>query len=145
MSDKTDAAVHCFGEGFNCAQAILSTYGVAFGLQRETALRTAAAFGAGMGLRGEVCGAVTGALMVIGLRHGYTETTDKGAKGRTYELVRDLTGRFQTTHGTILCRELLGCDLSTAEGMATARREGYFTERCPRFVRTAAEILEGFL
>jgi len=145
MSDQAEAAVHCFGQGFNCAQAILSTYGAAFGLERERALMMAAAFGAGMGMRGEVCGAVSGALMVIGLRHGYAETTDKGAKGRTYGLVRDWIGRFQACHGTILCRELLGCDLSTAEGLAMARREGYFTERCPRFVRTAAEILEGFL
>lgn len=145
MSDRVDAAVRCFGEGFNCAQAILATYGGDFGLERERALRMAAAFGAGMGMRGEVCGAVTGALMVLGLRHGYTETTDKGAKGRTYGLVRDWTARFQAEHGSILCRELLGCDLATEEGLATARRERYFTERCPRFVRTAAEILTGFL
>jgi C_GCAxxG_C_C family probable redox protein len=145
MSEKAEAAVSCFGEGFNCAQAILATYGVAFGLSRETALKTAAGFGAGMGRRGEVCGAVTGALMVLGLRYGYTEVTDKGAKGRIYDLAQDLTGRFSAAHGTLLCRELLGCDLSTAEGVALARREGYFTGRCPRFVRTAAEILDAFL
>jgi C_GCAxxG_C_C family probable redox protein len=140
MSEKVEAAVACFREGFNCSQAILSTWGGEFGLERETALRAASAFGAGMGRLGEVCGAVTGALIVIGLKHGQTEAKDKD-----YSLVRDLAGRFRSRNGSLLCRELLGCDLTTAEGMETAKQQGLFTERCPRFVRDAAEILEDIL
>ena len=142
MSDKVEAAVGCFREGFNCSQAILSTYGGEFGLERETALKAAAVFGGGMGGLGEVCGAVTGALAVLGLKYGYTDAKDKEAKAKTYARVRDFAGRFRARHGALCCRELLGCDLTTAEGMAMARAKGLFTELCPRLVRTAAEMLE---
>ncbi len=145
MSKKIEEAVGCFREGFNCSQAILSTYGSESGLEREVALRAGAAFGGGMGGLGEVCGAVTGAMIVIGLKYGYTMPQDKGAKEKTYARVRDFSGRFKARHGSLLCRELLGCDLGTAEGMALARQKGYFTELCPRFVRDAAEILEDVL
>jgi C_GCAxxG_C_C family probable redox protein len=145
MNSKVEATVDCFREGFTCSQAVLSTYGGEFGLERETALKAAAGFGAGMGRLGEVCGAVTGALLVIGLKHGQTEAKDKETKEKTYALVRDFSSRFKVRHGSLLCRELLGCDLGTAEGMAMAREKGYFTEICPRFVRAAAEILEDVL
>jgi len=145
MSDRAERAVEGFREGFNCAQAILAIYGAELGLDREVALKAASALGAGMGRRGEVCGAVTGALLVLGLRHGFTDARDRVAKGRTYDLAWDLSERFLAAHGALLCRDLLGCDLATVEGMAMARERGYFRERCPRFVRTAAEILETFL
>jgi len=145
MNSKVEAAVGCFREGFNCSQAILSTYGGEFGLKGETAFRAASGLGAGMGRLGEVCGAVTGALIVIGLKHGHTEAKDKETKEKTYALVRDYAGRFRLCNGSILCRELLGCDISTPEGMEQARQKGLFTERCPRFVGDAAEILEDVL
>lgn len=145
MSEKVEAAVACFREGFSCSQAILSTYGVDFGLPRETALRAAAALGAGMGRLGEVCGAVSGALIVIGLKHGHTTAADKETKEKNYLLVREFAERFRSLNGALGCRELLGCDLTTAEGMETARQKGLFTERCPRFVRDAALVLEEVL
>jgi len=145
MSEKVEAAVACFREGFTCSQAILSVWSGRFGLEREMALRVASVFGGGMAGLGEVCGAVTGALIVIGLKHGQTEAKDKETKQKNYALVRDFTGRFRARNGSLSCRELLGCDLSTAEGMETARSRGLFTERCPRFVRDAAEILEEIL
>ena len=108
-------------------------------------MKAGAALGAGMGRLGEVCGAVTGAMIVIGLKYGHTEAKDKETKAKTYDRARDLGERFRALHGSLLCRELLGCDLGTAEGMETARQKGYFTELCPRFVREAAEILEDVL
>jgi len=120
-------------------------YGDGFGLERTTALKAASVFGAGMGRLGEVCGAVTGALIVIGLKHGQTEPKDSQTKGEAYALVRSFADRFRTLGSTLLCRELLGCDLATPAGMTTARQKGYFTERCPRFVREVAEILEDVL
>jgi C_GCAxxG_C_C family probable redox protein len=145
MSDKVEAAVACFREGFCCSLAILSTYGDDFGLPRETALRAAAALGAGMGRLGEVCGAVAGALIVIGLKHGHTEAADKETKEKNYILVRDFADRFRLRNGALCCRELLGCDLTTAEGVEEARQKGLFAERCPGFVRDAAEALEEVL
>jgi C_GCAxxG_C_C family probable redox protein len=144
-AEKVEAAVACFRDGFNCSQAILSTYGGNWGLERETSLKVAAALGAGMGCLGEVCGAVTGALLVIGLKYGHTEAKDKETKGKTYARVRDFAGRFRSRHGALCCRELLGCDLATEEGMAAARQQRLFTELCPKLVRTAAELLEDAL
>jgi C_GCAxxG_C_C family probable redox protein len=145
MSDKAEAAVVCFREGFSCSQAILSIYGPEFGLVRETALKAGSALGAGMGRLGEVCGAVTGAMIVIGLKYGHTEAKDKETKAKTYDRVHDFGERFRALNGSLLCRELLGCDIGTAEGMETARQKGYFSELCPRLVREAAEILEDVL
>lgn len=144
MGEKVEAAVASFREGFSCSQAILSAYGEEFGLPRATALRAGAALGAGMGRQGEVCGAVSGALIVIGLRHGNT-AVDKAAKEKNYLLARDLGDRFRSRNGALRCGELLGCDLATAEGAEAARQRRLFTEVCPRFVRDAAEILEELL
>ena len=145
MGEKVEAAVACFREGFTCSQAILSTWGGEFGLEREMALRVASAFGGGMAGLGEVCGAVTGGLIVIGLKHGQTEAKDRETKDRNYALVRDFTCRFRSRNGSLLCRELLGCNLTTPEEREAARLKGLFTERCPRFVKDAAEILEEML
>lgn len=145
MSEKVEAALASFREGFSCSQAILAACGEEFGLPRETALRAGAALGAGMGRLGEVCGAVTGALIVIGLKHGHTAAADKATKEKNYLLTRDFTDRFRSRNGALLCRELLGCDLTTAEGMEEARQKKLFTERCPAFVRDAVEILEEVL
>jgi len=145
MSENVEAAVACFREGFTCSQAVLSVWSGRFGLERETALRVASAFGGGMAGLGEVCGAVTGALIVVGLKHGQTEAKGSQTKERNYALVRDFTGRFRSRNGSLLCRELLGCNLTTPEEREAARQKGLFTERCPRFVRDAAEILEDIL
>ncbi len=142
---KVELAVSCFEEGFACSQALLSTYSPQFGLDRETALKVAGAFGGGMGRMGEICGAVTGALMVIGLKHGITIADDEQSQEKTYSLVNEFVNRFKSRTGSIVCRELLGCDISTAEGMDTAKEKGLFTTICPKYVRDAAETLEQIL
>jgi C_GCAxxG_C_C family probable redox protein len=119
-------------------------YGLRFGLDREIALKIAGAFGSGMGM-GETCGAVTGAFMVIGLKHGKTKADNNAAKETTYELVKELTSRFSARNGSIKCKELLGCDLSTPEGMEAVIEKKLFITLCPKFVQDAAEILEAFL
>jgi len=142
---KVELAVSCFEEGFACSQALLSTYSPQFGLDRETALKVAGAFGGGMGRMGEICGAVTGALMVIGLKHGITIADDEQSQEKTYSLVNEFVNRFKSRTGSIVCRELLGCDISTAEGMDTAKEKGLFSSICPKYVRDAAETLEQIL
>ena len=124
MKDKIEAAVGSFREGFNCSQAILSTYSGEFGLEREAALKAAAAFGGGMGGLGEVCGAVTGALFVIGLKYGYTEAKDKETKEKTYARVRDFAGRFRSRHGALCCRELAGLRSYDGGGSGDGAAEG---------------------
>ena len=142
---RVELAVSCFKEGFDCSQALLSTYSPQFGLDRETALKVADAFGGGMGHMGEICGAVTGAFMVIGLKHGRTKVEDEQAHEKTYSLVNEFANRFKSRNASIVCRELLGCDLSTPEGLNTAREKKLFTTLCPKYVQDAAEIAEELL
>ena len=122
---------------------MLSTYAERFGLKPELALKVASAFGGGMGHLGEPCGAVTGAFMVIGLKCGQTEDADdKETKKEAYRLVKEFAEQFKARNGAISCTELLGCDLSTPEGMKRAKEQNLFTTLCPTFVRDAAELLE---
>lgn len=141
---QVDQCVACFKKGINCTQAIASTYGGQFGLDPETAVKLAAAFGSGMGM-GEVCGAVTGALMVIGLKHCKGAGSRLLSIDRTEEVAHEFTERFKAMHGTVVCRELLGCDVTTSAGLKTAKQEKHFKKRCPEFVKDAALILEEML
>ena len=145
MSTHAEEAVAMFAEGFNCAQAVLTCCGTRFGISRDLALRIAGPFGGGMGRTGNVCGAVTGAFMVIGLKHTKTDPKDEQAKKIGHDLVREFIKRFEAGHGSIVCRQLLGYDLSAAEGLQKAKDQGLFKTLCPKFVRAAAEILEEIL
>jgi len=144
MSKRAEEAVQLFEQGFNCAQAIVTTYGPAFGLDRKNASKVACGFGGGMRMAG-VCGAVTGAFMVIGLKHGNTRPEDKDTKQKTYEIVQDFTKRFRARNNFILCKDLLGCDISTPDGLRIATEKGLFKSVCPKLVRCATEILEQML
>lgn len=124
---------------------MLSTYGPRFGLDREKALRVAGAFGAGMARTGATCGAVTGGLMVIGLKHAKIRPDDDGPRELAYALAQEFMDVFQERNGSLLCRTLLGADVSTPEGMVAVREGNLFATVCPRFVSSAAEILEGLL
>jgi C_GCAxxG_C_C family probable redox protein len=142
---KVEEAVACFKEGFVCSQAVLSVYGEQFGLDRDAALKIADGFGGGMARMGETCGAVTGAFMVIGLKHGRATVEDAQAHETTYRLVNEFVRRFQSRNRSIVCRELLGCDISTPDGLRSARQQNLFTKVCPGYVRDAAEIIEEIL
>ena len=143
--NKAKESASIFNEGFSCSQAVFSTYAVDMGLNREIALKISQAFGGGMGQMGETCGAVTGAFMVVGLKYGRKRADDDEAKIKTYKLVKEFTEKFKARNGTIICRELLGCDIGTAEGEKIAKNEKLFSSVCPGFVRDAVEILEEIL
>ncbi len=145
--NKVEEAVSCFndGEGFSCSQSICSTYAEQFGLNQEMALRITTAFGGGMGKMGETCGAVTGAFMVIGLKYGRIRVEDKKIKEKANDLVREFVKHFKSRNGSTLCRDLLGCNISTPEGHSAAKANNLFATVCPKLVRDAAEILEELL
>ena len=124
---------------------MLSSFGEQFGLARELALRVAGAFGGGMARMGETCGAVTGALMAIGLKYGMTQAKDEAAREKTYKLAQEFMTRFKARHNSLVCRELLGYDLSSPEGRKAAHDKGLFTTLCPELVRDAVEIVEQIL
>jgi C_GCAxxG_C_C family probable redox protein len=111
------------------------------GLPGETAARIASGFGSGM-RQGEVCGAVTGALMVLGLKYGQGSTDDLEAKVRANALAREFGDRFKALNGSIICRELLGIDIGTEEGSRQARNSGKFDNFCPEMIRAAVKLLE---
>jgi C_GCAxxG_C_C family probable redox protein len=138
---QADEAVARFAQGFSCSQAVFSVFAEESGLDRDTALRIASGFGGGMGGMGHTCGAVTGAYMAIGLKHGPV-SADREAKAAVYARVRSFAEQFCARHGSVACRDLLGCDIGTPEGLARARESGVFREVCPRLVRTACELLE---
>jgi C_GCAxxG_C_C family probable redox protein len=98
-----------------------------------------------MGRQGEVCGAVTGALMVIGLASGHTSVDDKEAKERTYLLAHHFLDEFARRNGSIQCHELLDCRIDEAEGLEKARQKGLFTTICPKLVNEASDILDKIL
>jgi C_GCAxxG_C_C family probable redox protein len=145
MENETDLAVSRFNQGYSCAQAIVSTFGVHCGLDLQLALRVSGAFGGGMARMGETCGAVTGAMMVIGLLYGKTLPEDEAAKEKTYQVVHQFVDEFKAHHGSILCRELLCCDVSSEEGSQIARDKGLFKTLCPEYVRFSAQILQGLI
>jgi C_GCAxxG_C_C family probable redox protein len=139
--NRAEDAVSFFKEGFNCSQSVFASHASEFGLSREVALKISTSFGGGMARMGKTCGAVTGAFMVIGLKHGRTSAQDEQTRDRNYEIVREFVKRFKARNGSIVCRELLDCDLSTPEGLKLAQDNNLFENVCPKFVSDAADIL----
>ena len=143
MDRASDARALMSARRMNCSQAVLTAYCEQFGLERRLALKLAQGFGGGMGHMGGICGAVTGAYMVLGLAQKmWDDNNPRQSLDRTYELVREFTQRFKALHGSVICRELIGYDLSTPEGLAEARNKKIFTTVCPDFVSDSVKILE---
>lgn len=141
---RVEDAVECFCRGAACSQAIVAVYGPSVGLPREQGMKLASGFAGGMRLA-QTCGAVTGAFMVLGLRHAGTNCDQRDGREGVYTALREFTDKFQQRNNTVVCKELLGCDISTAEGSERAKREGLFRSICPRLVQDTAEILEEML
>jgi C_GCAxxG_C_C family probable redox protein len=140
--DRVELAVSLFQKGFSCSQALLAAYSDAFGLDGDVALRIAAGFGGGMGRMAQTCGAVTGAVMLIGLKYGATDAKDRRAKEKTHAAVREFAARFIARHDSLVCRDLLGCDISTPEGSQSAKEKKLSFTICPELVKSAAQIFE---
>jgi C_GCAxxG_C_C family probable redox protein len=144
--NRTERAVQMFEQEFSCSQSVFSAFADSADIPRETALRVASGFGGGLARTGDTCGAVTGTIMTLGFRHcGVPAEADPLGKQQTYPPVQEFLARFRARHDSIVCRELLGRDLGTPEGLQSAREQGLFKSRCPVFVRSAAEIIEELL
>ena len=128
-----------FEQSFNCAQAVLAPFAERFGLPRETALKLGTPFGGGIGHTGQVCGAVSGAMMAIGLAQG-TAIDNKPQKEACYALVQAFQTRFLARHSAVTCPGLLGLDISDPAELERARALGLFHTRCPAFVGDAVVI-----
>ncbi len=140
MTDqRSQKAKSRFENGYACSQAVLSTLAPELGLSEEMAFKIASAFGGGMVRHGEVCGAVTGALMVLGLKFSSTTEDDEEA---VREASQELMRRFKEENGSLLCRELLGYHLIVPEELEKARESGVFSTTCPLLVHTATRLTE---
>ena len=142
MKSKINEVMDCFNSGFDCSQAILSTYCEDFGLDKETALKISCGLAAGMARLGHTCGAVTGAYLVISLKYGKCSLEDKAAKEKTFELIQEFDKRFIEKNRSANCRKLIDVNLQTGD-MEYAKRQ--VKEICPALVKDAAEILEAIL
>jgi C_GCAxxG_C_C family probable redox protein len=141
----SDRAASVFADGYNCAQAVFSTAAPRLGLDGETAAKVATSFGGGMARMGGTCGAVTGAFMAIGLARGNGLPADRETKERTYVVALEFVKRFMERNGSIVCRDLLGCDIGTHEGHERAKQRGLFDTVCAKLVRDSVAILEEML
>jgi C_GCAxxG_C_C family probable redox protein len=144
MSRKQKALAF-FQEGYNCAQSILTVFRKETGMDLHRGLRLAAPFGGGVSHTGGLCGAASGAIMVIGLLRGTALPGDSDEKEQVFALTREFLTRFQTLGGAITCRELLGCGIETPEALERASENGVFERVCHPLVTGATEILESML
>jgi C_GCAxxG_C_C family probable redox protein len=141
MDSKEEIAVELMDNGYNCAQAVLASQSDAYGLDSTLAKKVAAAFGGGIAYNGHVCGAVTGALMLIGLKHGKYKDGDNESKERTNRIANEYIQKFKEEHGSIMCKDLIKYDLSKSDELRKAREAGVFTEICLELVRSSAELV----
>ncbi|MDT8389932.1 MAG: C-GCAxxG-C-C family protein [Lentisphaeria bacterium] len=140
------SAVKDFTSGLACSQAVLAAFAERYGLSRGHALRLAAAFEGGTGMRADTCGALIGVYLVLGLEYGGIDPKDVDAKQTTVRKVNEATRLFrERNQDRLTCRDLLDCDISTSDGLEKALKKRLFARRCPRFVCDAVLIAEELL
>jgi len=140
--NRSDKAKDLFLSGYNCTQSVLLSFADDLKFSKELAQKMAAGFGGGMGKQQETCGAVTGAIMVLGLLKGEEVNNNEELKTRTYGAVQDLTRGFVAEFNTTKCRDIIGCDLNTPEGQAKFKEEKIMETICAPCVEKAVQIVE---
>lgn len=139
--NHVNRAKELFEQKYHCSQAVLAAFADELDITEKQALKIGGCFGGGM-CKGEVCGACTGALMVLGLKYGQCEIDDLDSRLKTNDVTVRFLELFRNENGSYLCKELLGCDLATQEGKAYAREHNLFVEFCPAMVASAVKIVE---
>ena len=146
MKNKSESAVEMMIAGYNCAQSVLSVFCEDLNFDKDMALKLATGFGAGMARKQEICGAVTGGIMAIGLRRGQGCEGDKAAKELTFSLTWEFMERFSAKYGSCLCRVLLdGCDLQSESGRIFYKENDLCGKICRPCVADAVGFLEALL
>lgn len=137
MSSRADTAVKLFEAGCSCSQAVFTAYAGDFGMDRDTAMKVSVALGGGGGRMRETCGAVSGMMLVAGLKYGNTDPADREAKSKSLEAAKALAEKFREMNGSIVCKELLGLVPPRGETELLPKKPA-----CSELVRMAAELLE---
>ena len=140
MKDYASYAAELFESGYNCAQAVAVAFCDVTGMDEKAAAAMASSFGGGMGRMREVCGAVSGMLLVAGILYGYDTPGDDSVKAAHYQLVQQMAEQFRQETGSIICRDILKNPPS--DPTPTVRSAEFYQMRpCTRMVYLAAEIL----
>ena len=126
---------------YNCAQTVLLAFCEDLGMEEALALKISTGFGGGM-RQGEVCGAVTGGIMAIGLKYGQSNANEMEAKTNTNKIVKEFCDKFKAKNGTICCRDLINCNLGEEKGMNYANETGAFKNICPKMIKDSVDLLE---
>lgn len=140
--NRSERAKDLFLSGYNCAQSVLLTFADDLKFSKELAQKMAAGFGGGMGKTQETCGAVTGAIMVLGMLKGEEVNNNEELKTTAYGAVQDLTREFVAAYKTTKCRDIIGCDLNTPEGAEKFKEEKIMEKLCAPCVEKAVQIVE---
>lgn len=144
MKDYSSYAAELFEGGYNCAQAVTVAFCDLIGLKPKAAAAMASSFGGGMGRMREVCGAVSGMLLVAGILYGYDTPGDDQVKAAHYQRVQEMAKQFRSEAGSIICRDILKNPPS--DPSPTPRSEEFYKMRpCTRMVYVAAEILSNYI
>lgn len=140
---KSEVAVNKFMDGYNCAQSVLYSFCDDLGMDQDIALKMSCGFGAGMGRKEEVCGAVTGGIMVLGLIYGRGDNEDSLRKEKTYQKTNELMDKFAERQGTYICMKLLdNCDMTTSKGREVFEEKDLLNKVCKKCVQNTVEIIE---
>ena len=142
MQDPEEKAAAFFDNGYSCSQSILMTFGPQIGMTENDAAKVASAFGGGIARSGETCGAVSGSLMVLGLRFGSGLNLNKDF---VYQKASEFTKRFESKYGSLKCKQLIKYDISNSPEYQAARESQVFKKICPNLVQSAASILNNML
>lgn len=142
--DKKEEALKVFNRGFNCSQAVLSVFSDELKFDKDLALKISTGFGGGI-RKGEVCGAVSGAIMTLGLKYGHNVAEDTETKREAYLLTKEFIDRFEEKNGTIICKRLLGYDISNPIEYEIIKDKDVCKDICPKLIEEAIEILEFML
>ena len=140
---RKEIAMELFEEGYNCAQSVFLAFEDMYEMDRKTALKLSSSFGAGMGRLREVCGSVSGMVLLCGMLSPSDNPSDKKARTENYALVQDVASGFKKMNGSIICRELLGLTEKTNESPEPSDRTSeYYKKRpCEELVGISARII----
>ncbi|MBK7105514.1 MAG: C_GCAxxG_C_C family protein [Ignavibacteriae bacterium] len=143
MKNHLESAITQFDNGFNCAQSVLFSFCEELNLDKDIALKMSCGFGGGMGRKEEVCGTLTGGIMVIGLKYGKDSNGENENTEVTYIKTRELMNRFTEKHGTYICRKLLNeCDLTNEAGQKNFTELDLKNRVCKNCMATVVNYLE---
>jgi C_GCAxxG_C_C family probable redox protein len=140
---RSKIATDYFGSGYNCAQSVFAAFAADFDMPIDTGLKVSCAFGGGMGRRQKTCGAVTGALMALGMKYGKALNEPEEKKKLTYDKTALFFAEFEKLHGSSNCKFLLnGLDMNAPGDMEKIKSQNLFSTLCPKYVESAVQIAE---